>query len=59
MDCEYKQNRIRDFSSVENDKNPFTQLPMIKIALEIMDLHYCEIDTFEADDVIASYAFRY
>lgn len=59
LDNEYKQNRIRDFSNVEDDKNPFTQLPMIKLALETMGLRYCEIDTFEADDVIASYTFHY
>lgn len=56
VDDKYKGNRVRDFSEVADEMNPFTQLPDIKKVLEYLQIKYCEIEGFEADDVISAYS---
>lgn len=53
LDSTYKQNRI-DYTSVPDDDNPFAELPMIKRALEYLNINYLEIENYEADDLIAA-----
>lgn len=55
---EYKSNRV-DYSQVDDLENPFTQLEDIFKALDYLNIKYCEIETYEADDVIASYVYKY
>ena len=55
---EYKNNRI-DYSKVEEEDNPFSQLEDVYRALDNMKVVHCETTGVETDDVIASYAFRY
>lgn len=52
----YKASRVRDFSAVAADDNPFAQLAPLKSALDSLGWRYCEIDDVEADDVIAAYS---
>lgn len=59
IEKDYKRNRQSDFSNISDNENPFLQLPMIKEILELLKIKYCEIDGFETDDVIASYANKY
>ena len=51
---EYKGNRD-DYSLVEEEENPFSQLPDVYRALDYMGIKYCETEDVETDDVIASY----
>lgn len=53
IDADYKSNRI-DYSNVIEEENPFSQLPMIKNALDYLDITNIEIENYEADDFIAS-----
>lgn len=55
---DYKQNRI-DYSQVEPESNPFTQLPDVYKTLDLLDIGYIEADGFEADDYIASICKAY
>lgn len=55
LDSDYKANRP-DYSDMEPDDCPFTQLPAIYKALEMLNVPYSEVHGCEADDVIASYA---
>ncbi|MBE5888469.1 MAG: flap endonuclease [Lachnospiraceae bacterium] len=55
---EYKGNR-EDYSLVEEEENPFSQLPDVYRALDYMGIKYCETEDVEADDVIASYVLTY
>ena len=55
---EYKDNRI-DYSQVEEEDNPFSQLEDVYRALDYMGIRHCETVDVETDDVIASYAFSY
>jgi DNA polymerase-1 len=55
---EYKANRI-DYSTVSNDKNPFSQLDDIYSALDFVGIKHTESAQFEADDMIAGYAIKY
>lgn len=57
-DAEYKSNRI-DYSNVEEDENPYLQLPDVYKALNYLGIKYIETITCEADDVIAGYALEY
>lgn len=50
---DYKANRI-DYNYVAEEENPFSQLPLIKKALEYLNITYIEIENYEADDYIAS-----
>lgn len=52
-DTNYKQNR-KDFTNVPENENPFSQLPLIKQALQYLKIPYCEVQNNEADDLIAS-----
>lgn len=49
----YKANRI-DYNYIAEAENPFSQLPLIKKALEYLNITYIEIENYEADDYIAS-----
>lgn len=53
IDNEYKANRI-DYNNVVEEDNPFTQLPLIKKALDYLNIAHLEVIENEADDLIAS-----
>lgn len=53
IDNNYKRNRV-DYTNVPEDDNPFSQLPLIKKALEYLNIYYLEVENYEADDYIAS-----
>lgn len=53
IDMNYKQNRI-DYTNIPEKENPFSQLPLIKRALEYLEVSYLEVENNEADDYIAS-----
>jgi len=55
---DYKANRI-DYSGISDSGNPFSQLENIYEALDFMQIKHMEATIFEADDVIASYVYRY
>ena len=54
----YKDNRI-NYSNVSDDENPFFSLKYIYKVLDLIKIKYTEVDTYEADDMIASYVFSY
>ena len=58
LNPDYKKNRI-DYSCVEEDDNPFSQLPLIYNALKVLNIAYFEENEYEVDDIIASYAYIY
>lgn len=58
LNPDYKKNRI-DYSHVEEDNNPFSQLPLIYKALEVLNVAYFEENEYEVDDIIASYVYGY
>ena len=58
IDSDYKKNRI-DYSQVEENDNPFSQLPFIYQALEVLNIACYEEKKYEVDDIIASYVHRY
>ena len=58
LDEDYKANRI-DYSEVEEEENPFSQLPYIYQALDYLGIVHSETTDCEVDDWIASYAKRY
>lgn len=58
LDAEYKANR-EDWSQVPEEELPFTQLPDIFRALEIMGIAYAETSECEADDWMAGFALTY
>ncbi len=53
IDINYKRNRV-DYTNISEDDNPFSQLPLIKKALEYLNIYYLEVENYEADDYIAS-----
>lgn len=53
IDKNYKSNRI-DYSQVDEEVNPFSQLKYIYKVLDYMDVEYIEVSEYEADDYIAS-----
>lgn len=55
---EYKANRM-DYSKVEDDDNPFSQLSDIYKALDYMNIKHIEVEEYETDDVISSYIKHY
>lgn len=55
---EYKGNR-EDYSLVEEEENPFSQLADVYRALDYMGIRHCETEDVETDDVIASYVLTY
>ena len=58
LNPDYKKNRT-DYSRVEEQDNPFSQLPLIFKALEVLNIAYFEENEYEVDDVIASYVYKY
>ncbi len=58
LDADYKANR-EDFSDADADDNPFSQLPDIYAALDLMSIAHTETTDCETDDVLAAYAKRY
>jgi len=58
MDADYKANR-EDYSKVEEDENPFSQLPDIYAALDFLKICHAETTDCEADDWMAGYVRKY
>lgn len=58
IDSDYKANRI-DYSTVDEEENPFSQLPDIYKALNYLGINYIETTDCEADDLITSYALSF
>lgn len=58
LDSEYKANRT-DYSEVDEEDNPFSQLPNVYEALAFLGIKYIETIDCEADDLIASYALSF
>ena len=58
IDPDYKANRP-DLSDVPEEENPFVQLPDAYRVLDLMGIRRYETTVHEADDVIASYVYRY
>ena len=58
LNSDYKSNRI-DYSNVEDENNPFSQLLMIYDALDYLEIKHVEVDKYEADDLIYSYALNF
>jgi DNA polymerase-1 len=55
LDPQYKANRP-DYSLMEEDETPFSQLPDIYAALDLLEICHAETENCEADDWIAGYA---
>lgn len=53
IDKQYKCNR-KDYTDVIEEENPFSQLPLIKKALDYLNILHIEINNNEADDYISS-----
>lgn len=53
LDQDYKATR-KDYNSILEEDNPFTQLPLIYKALEYLNIPFLEVQNNEADDFIAS-----
>jgi len=58
LDPEYKANR-EDLSTLPEEETPFSQLPDIYAALELLGIRHRETENCEADDWIAGYARTY
>ena len=58
LDGDYKGNRP-DYSQIEEEDTPFSQLPDVYAALDYLGICHRETDCCEADDWIAGYARRY
>ena len=58
LNADYKANRV-DYSQVEEEENPFSQLPDIYAALDYLKIKHMETSTCETDDWIAGYAMTY
>ena len=58
IDKDYKANRP-DYSQMPEDELPFSQLPDVYAALDLLGIRYFETIACETDDVIASYAYKY
>lgn len=58
IDSAYKANRI-DYSTVDEEENPFSQLPDVYKALDYLGINYIETTDCEADDMITSYALSF
>lgn len=59
IDPAYKENRLKDWSNLPAEENPFSQLAGIRAVLDQLDCRYCEVAGVEADDVIATYSECY
>lgn len=58
VDADYKANR-EDYSKVEEEENPFSQLPDIYAALDYLKICHAETTDCEADDWMAGYVKKY
>ena len=58
LDGDYKANRP-DYSLIDEESNPFSQLPDVYRALDFLGIKHAEITSHETDDAIASYVFTY
>lgn len=58
IDAEYKANRT-DYSEVQENKNPYSQLSDVYEALDFLGIKHMETSTYETDDIIAGYALVY
>ena len=58
LDAEYKSNRP-DYSAMEKEETPFSQLPDVYAALDFLHIAHAETTDCETDDMIASYVFEY
>lgn len=58
IDPNYKANRI-DYTEVNENDNPFSQLSDIYSALDCLSVRHTEACDCEADDIIAGYALSY
>lgn len=58
IDSDYKANRP-DFSQVNREDSPFSQLPDIMNALDHLGIRYFETLDCESDDLIAGFALTY
>lgn len=55
LDENYKANR----PALDEEDNPFTQLPDIFAALDLLNIRYAEVTGGETDDAVAAYALTY
>lgn len=58
LDETYKSNRI-DYSQVEEEDSPFSQLPDVYAALDFLKIRHAETEECETDDWMAGYALEY
>ena len=58
LDANYKANRP-DYSLIPEEETPFSQLPDIYRALDILQIAHAETADCEADDWIAGFALKY
>lgn len=58
LDSSYKSNRP-DYSAMPEEETPFSQLPDIYEALDLLGISHTETSSCEADDVLAAYAMRF
>lgn len=58
LDAQYKAGRV-DYSKVNEDENPFSQLQDVYAALDFMGIRHVEVEKVEADDVAAAYVLAY
>lgn len=58
VDADYKANR-EDYGKVEEEENPFSQLPDIYAALDYLKICHAETTDCEADDWMAGYVKKY
>lgn len=58
LNSDYKSNRI-DYSNIDDEDNPFSQISMIYEALDYLGIKHVEATEFEADDLIYSYALNF
>ena len=58
LNADYKANRI-DYSALQEEECPFTQLPDIYAALDYMQIPHAETVDCETDDWLAGYALTY
>ena len=58
LDETYKSNRI-DYSQVEEEDSPFSQLPDVYEALDFLKIRHAETEACETDDWMAGYALEY
>lgn len=58
LNADYKANRV-DYSEVQEEDTPFSQLPDVYAALDYLGIKHAETTDCETDDWIAGYALTY